>query len=204
VTGLPLQRTEVPGVYRRGSKFVVVYRVGGRQRKQSAGSLAEARAIKLERDGEARALLRGPTLHEFSLAWLDRYAGSGHDSLRDNTRREYGRLLVTFALTYFDRELGVRDMDRVAVQHFVDWLTSRRGRNGRLSDRSIGNAMTPLRLALDAAVADGLLNANPAEQVVFPASSRRSRVGAQGAALPHPPGARAAAGRGPGEVAAAL
>ncbi len=30
------------------------------------------------------------------------------------------------------------------------------------------NALTPLRLALDAAVAEGLLDANPAEQVVLP------------------------------------
>jgi hypothetical protein len=63
---------------------VVVYRAEGRQRKQSADTLVEARAIKLKRDGEARAKRRGPTLHEFSLSWLDRYAGSGHDSVRAN------------------------------------------------------------------------------------------------------------------------
>jgi integrase len=146
----------------------VVYRVEGRQRKQFAGTLAEARAIKVERDAEARALRRGPTLHGFSLSWLDRYAGAGHDSVRANTRREYRRLLVNFALTYFDREVRVRDLDRPAVQHFVDWLTTRPGRDGRLCDRSIGNVLTPLRLALDAAVAEGLLDVNPAEQVVLP------------------------------------
>ena len=93
----------------------------------TADTLAEARAIKLERDGEARALRRGPTLHGFSLSWLDRYAGTGHDSVRANTRREYRRLLVNFALTYFDREVRVRDLDRAAVQQFVDWLTTRPG-----------------------------------------------------------------------------
>src|SRR5829696_1794896 len=165
---LPLEPTELAGVYRRGSKFVVVYRVEGRQRKQSADTLADARAIKLQRDGEARAQRRGPTLHEFSLSWLDRYAGSGHDSVRANTRREYRRLLVNFALTYFEREIRLRDLDRAAVQRFVDWLTTRPGRAGRLCDRSIANALTPLRLALDAAVAEGLLDANPAEQVVLP------------------------------------
>ena len=165
---LPLQRTDAPGIYRRGSKYVVVYRVEGRQRKQYADTLAQARVIKLKRDGEARALRRGPTLHGFSLSWLDRYAGSGHDSLRSNTRREYRRLLVNFALTYFDREVRVRDLDRVAVQHFVDWLATRSGRAGRLCDRSIANALTPLRLALAAAVAEGLLDANPAEEVVLP------------------------------------
>jgi hypothetical protein len=38
----------------------------------------------------------------------------------------------------------------------------------RACDRSIANAPTPLRLALDAAVAEGLLDAYPAEQVVLP------------------------------------
>ena len=78
---LPLEPTEVPGVYRRGSKFVVVYRVAGRQRKQSVDTLADARAVKLQCDGEGRAQRRGPTLHEFSLSWFDRYAGTGHDSV---------------------------------------------------------------------------------------------------------------------------
>src|SRR5215218_5903014 len=114
------------------------------------------------------ALRRGPTLHGFSLSWLDRYAGSGHDSVRANTRREYRRLLVNFALPYFDREVRVRDLDRAAGQQFVDWLTTRPGRAGRLCDRSIANALTPLHLALDAAVAEALLDANPAEQVVLP------------------------------------
>jgi hypothetical protein len=49
----------------------------------------------------------------------------------------------------------VRDLDRAAVQQFVDWLTTHPGRGGRLCDRSIANALTPLRLALDAAVAEG-------------------------------------------------
>jgi hypothetical protein len=77
VSKLPLERTDAPGIYRRGSKYVVVYRVEGRQRKQYADTLAQARAIKLKRDGEARALRRGPTLHGLGLSWLDRYAGTG-------------------------------------------------------------------------------------------------------------------------------
>lgn len=168
MTTLPMERTDVLGVYRRGAKYVVVYREDGRQRKHSAGSLAEARAFKRERAARAGDRRRGPTLHEFALGWLDSYAGSGRDSLRENTRREYRRLLVTFALEYFDRGVRVREVDRAAVQRFVDWLTSRPGRKGRLCDRSIANAMTPLRLVLDAAVSNGLLEVNPAEGVVIP------------------------------------
>ena len=57
---LPLERTDAPGIYRRGLKYVVVYRVEGRQPKQYAGTLAEARAIssyateRRERCGVAR------------------------------------------------------------------------------------------------------------------------------------------------------
>jgi hypothetical protein len=116
VGALPLVRTEFPGVYRRGSRFVVVYRIGARQRKETVASLDEAVAIKLARDADARAERLGPTLHE--------YAGSGHDTMRANTRREYRRLLVNFALRYFDRELQLRDVDPVAMQQFVEWLVA--------------------------------------------------------------------------------
>jgi site-specific recombinase XerC len=105
--------------------------------------------------------------------------------VRENTRREYRRLLVNVALSYFDPEVRVGELDRAAAQHFVDWLTTRPGRNGRLCDRSIANALTPLRLALDAAVAEALLDANPAEQVVLPRAPRRSRLVDTRAALPH-------------------
>jgi len=52
----------VPGVHRRRSRLVVVYRVDGRERKQSADTMADGRAIKLQRDGKARAQRRGSTL----------------------------------------------------------------------------------------------------------------------------------------------
>jgi integrase len=168
MSGLPLERTAFPGVYRRGSRFVAVYRNGGRQRKQSAATFDEAVAMKLAREAQVRAERLGPTLHEYAMAWVERYAGSGRDTVRENTRREYRRLLATFALRYFNRELRLRDVDRPVVQHFVDWLTARPGRTGRLCDRSVANALTPLRAVLDAAVAEGLLERNPADVVVLP------------------------------------
>jgi len=168
VTGLPLVKTEFPGVYRRGSGFVVVYRSAGRQRKQTVATVEEAVAVKLARHAEVRMERRGPTLHGYALAWVGRYAGSGRDSVREHTRRQYRRLLARFALRYFDREVRVAEVDRVAVQQFVDWLIAQPGRKGRLSDRSVANALTPLRAVLDAAVAEGLLENNPAEAVLLP------------------------------------
>jgi hypothetical protein len=125
VTELPLEPTSCPGVYRRGSRFVAVYREGGRQRKKTTASFAQAREIKLAQSAAARAERRGPRLHSYALSWLDRYAGSGRDSLRDATRREYRRLLTTFAFRYFDHDPRLRDLDTASIQQFVDWLTNR-------------------------------------------------------------------------------
>jgi hypothetical protein len=146
-----LKRTAHPGVYRRGARYVAVYRRGGRQRKESAATFAEARAIKLGRDAEAQEQRRGPTLHDYALRWVTGHAGSGHDSVREQTREEYRRLLATFALSHFPADERLADLDRRALQGFIGWLTDRPGRRGRLSDRSIRNALTPLRRCLDAA-----------------------------------------------------
>jgi len=198
---LPLEPTDVPGIYQRGSRFVMVYRAGGRQRKQSVATLAEARALKLRRAGEARALRRGPTLHDLSLSWLDRYAGTGHDSVRENTRREYRRLLVNFALVYFDREVRVGDLDRAAVQHFVDWLTTRPGRDGRLCDRSIAKHSYAAAAGAGCCGRRGTAGRQPGDaRRAAAAASGAGMVGAR-APLPHPGRTRAPARRGPVEVA---
>jgi hypothetical protein len=94
--GVLLERTAHPGVYRRSGQYVAVYRREGRQRKESAATFAEARAIKLARDAEASEQRRGPTLHDYALRWVTGHAGSGHDSVREQTREEYRRLLATF------------------------------------------------------------------------------------------------------------
>jgi len=50
-----------------------------------------------------------------------------------------------------------RRLDREALQGFVSWLIAYRGERGRLSDRSIRNAVAPLRLCLLGAADEGLV-----------------------------------------------
>jgi integrase len=166
--GVLLERTTHPGVYRRGAQYVAVYRHGGRQHKESAATFAEARAIKLARDAEAREQRRGPTLHDYALRWATGHAGSGHDSVREQTREEYRRLLATFALSYFPADVRLADLNRRALQGFIGWLTDRPGRRGRLSDRSVRNALTPLRRCLDAAAHEGLIDSDLARSLILP------------------------------------
>ncbi|MDX6635029.1 MAG: hypothetical protein QOF06_1232 [Solirubrobacterales bacterium] len=163
-----LTRTSYPGVYRRGSRYVAVYRRGGRQHKEAAPSFACAREIKLARDAEARTERLGPTLHSYALEWVDCHAGLGHDTVSEPTRREYRRLLITFALRYFQPEFRLRELDRRAMQGFVSWLAAYRGPRGRLSDRSIANAVGPLRLCLENASREGLIEGEAVRSLVLP------------------------------------
>jgi integrase len=55
------------------------------------------------------------------------------------------------------------------LQGFIGWLTDRPGRRGRLSDRSIRNALTPLRRCLDAAAGEGLIDSDLMRSLVLPA-----------------------------------
>jgi integrase len=167
--GALLERTSHPGVYRRGWQYVAVYRRGKRQRKEFAATFAEARAIKLERDAEAREERRGPILHAYALSWAARHGGSGRDSVREQTRAEYRRLLAAFALSYFPTSVRLGDLDRRALQEFISWLTDRPGRDGRLSDRSIRNALTPLRRCFKAAAREGLVSDDLVGALVLPA-----------------------------------
>lgn len=64
------------------------------------------------------------------LQWVVSHAGSGHDTVREQTREEYRRLLASFALAYFPSSLRLGDVDRAALQGFIGWLTNRPGRRG--------------------------------------------------------------------------
>ncbi len=166
-----LERTLHPGVYKRGGKFVAVYRLDGRQIKESAATFADARAIKLRRDVEAATQRRGPILHDYALRWADTYRGRGHDAIRGQTREEYRRLLITYALHYFGPAVRLGELDRRTLQGFIGWIVDQTGPKGRLSDRSIRNAVTPLRACLRSAATEGLVSPELLSALVLP--SRR-------------------------------
>jgi integrase len=172
-----LKRTATPGVYARGSRWVAVYREDGRQRRRSASSFRAAREIKVRADAEEAARRAGPTLHGYALEWVDHYAGRGaHDVINDRTRREYRRLLITYALVYFEPELRLGDLDEQRVRGFVDWLCRPHANDGRrLRDRSVHNAVLPLRACLRHAASVGLVVDDVGAAIVLP-RRRRGRA----------------------------
>jgi hypothetical protein len=93
----PLQRTSVPGVYKRGSRYVVTYRVNGKQRRESARTLDDARRLKRAREAAAdRGTLAQSrvTFSEYATEWVERYHGCGSRGFREATRDDYRRDLA--------------------------------------------------------------------------------------------------------------
>ncbi|MEJ7775068.1 MAG: hypothetical protein WKF72_09695 [Nocardioidaceae bacterium] len=127
-----LVATKTPGIYRRqnadGSPgaYVVVYRAGGRQRKEYARTLSEARSIKSARKadtdrGEFQARSK-ITLREFLTEWIDRYGGKARRGFREGTREEYRRLLDQYAHAYFGERLRLVDLAPHDLARYVAWL----------------------------------------------------------------------------------
>jgi hypothetical protein len=86
-----LEKTKTPGVYRRGSRYVVVYYVDGKQRRESAANFELARKLKAAREAD---VARGEfhqqsrtTFAEYSMEWVSgtRAAAAASASRRATT-----------------------------------------------------------------------------------------------------------------------
>jgi integrase len=171
-----LTKTATPGIFKRGSRYVFSYRIDGRQRWESARTLDEARNVRSERITDAN---RGEleqrstvTLHEYAREWVERYQGTGRRGFREETRSEYRALLGKYALRYFAKGTPLGAVGPRQVAEFIAWLVKQpNGRKGTLSDKSVRNALGPLRATLASAKREGLIRENPVT----------------GAALPHRP-----------------
>src|SRR5687767_12923296 len=103
--------TRTPGVYKRGGRYVAVYYVDGKQKKESARTYDEARALKARREvdvarGEFHDASRTPFASYFR-EWVERYQGQGRRGFREGTRDEYRRLGKEYAIEFFGERLPI-------------------------------------------------------------------------------------------------
>ena len=74
-----------------------------------------------------------------------------------------------YALAYSAPDIRLRDVGPMQIAEFIGWLCrqpSRRG--GTLADRSVRNALKPVRIVLATARREGLIAHNPASEAVLP------------------------------------
>jgi integrase len=168
-----LEKTRTPGIFKRGSRYVFIYRVDGKQKWESARTLDEARRAKAARTtdierGEFEVRSR-VTLHEYAREWIKRYQGRGRRGFRDQTREEYDRMLEAYALKFFPAGVRLTEITPRRMAEFVAWLCDPAKQEGRdLGDQTVRNIVTPLRACLATAVREGLIRSNPARDVDLP------------------------------------
>jgi hypothetical protein len=95
MAGAKLEQTRWPGIYRRGARYVVVYRDrDGKQRKETARTLGDARTLKRRRDGGETNAAGRLTFGEYAREWVERHPA--RDSTRADYRRQLERWLIPF------------------------------------------------------------------------------------------------------------
>ena len=121
-----------------------------------------------ERERQAREGAE-PLLHEYAREVIARYIGTGRRGYREETRDEDRRLLERYALAYFASDIRLRDVGPLQVAEFIGWLCQQPSKHGgTLADRSVRNALKPLRIVLATARREGLIAHNPASEAVLP------------------------------------
>jgi integrase len=173
-----LRKTKTPGVFKRVDGagrtvgYVCVFRSAGRQRKRHARTYEEAKRVKRESETDRD---RGELQERAAVGflryvdeWVERYRGQGRRGFRESTREEYRRLIRAYAHHHFPRKLKLADVSTYALARFMDWLADEKEQGKRLSDRTIANAVIPLRAALATAKREGLIRHNPAQGLAMP------------------------------------
>jgi integrase len=136
----PMDKTNYPGIYRRGSRWVATWYAGGRQKKKSARTQAEARKLRAAMLGDvARGEFDEPSrvgFGEYAADWIERYHGRGKRGFRESTREEYRRSLQVYAFPFFDgqvahpgaprRALKLSEVRPPHIAAFVGWLADER------------------------------------------------------------------------------
>ncbi len=163
----PMVKTSAPGIYKRGSRYVVSYRVDGSQKWETAGSLAEARRLKAARvaaiDAGEFAVDSRVKFKDYASEWVSRYHGRGK-SVKAKTRDGYRRSLERHVYPRIGHIPLAKITTRTLNQFVADMATV----EPALSDNTIRNALNPVRSCLATAVDEGLLRYNPARGVYLP------------------------------------
>jgi integrase len=159
-----LEKTKTPGIYKRGGRYVAVYRDGrGHQRKAFAKTLKEARRVKAAKTtdvnrGEHRELSQ-ETFAAYAPKWIDTYGGRTKRGIGSDTRDDYRKALERHAIPFLGRlrlsEIEPRDIKALAKE-IAD---------SGVSAGTVRLQLAPVKALLAEAFEEGLIRANPAAGV---------------------------------------
>jgi integrase len=167
-----LVKTSDKGIFKRGNRYVVLYRDPlGKQRKQAARTLAEARTLRATltadiKRGEYRELSR-TTFVEFAPGWAKQYAGATNRGVGEGTRQDYAAALGLDAKTFEPLSptkravafFGRMRLTAIELRHVKQYVAELEAEG--LSPASVAKYVAPLRVLFGDALGDGLIRVNP-------------------------------------------
>lgn len=146
-----------PGIYRKGNRYVVVWRHRGQQRKKSFRTLDEARRFKGSAAAGDTAPLSRALFDVYARRWLETYNGRTRRGRPSSTTLDtYRHAIEAHAIPFFK---GMR-LAEIAPPDVRRWLDHMR-RHG-LKAATLRAYLAPVRAMFAEAVEDGLLKSNPA------------------------------------------
>lgn len=131
-----LIRTDVPGVYRRGRRYVAITRYRGRLVKTYHRTKGEAKEAKARRDSGERPTAREP-FARYAERWLVEYRGRTAKGLAPSTRADNAYAIREYAIPFFGTK-AIGDVGPLDVKQFIEHLaTLRQKRRRRLPDGTV-------------------------------------------------------------------
>jgi integrase len=159
-----LEKTRYPGIYKRGSRYVITWEYRGRQRKESFATITEAREAKGNRTaGEKRPRSR-VRFGDYFEEWIESYAGRTSRGFSETTRPEYRRPITAHAVPRW-KTWKLADIEPADVRDLFGQM-----RRDDCSTSQIKKLRAALSVMFATAVEDGVLRSNPILGVRIPAA----------------------------------
>lgn len=158
-----LEKTSTPGIYKRGSRYVIVWQHRGRQYREAFRTLAEAREAKAQRRaGDSRPTSR-IKFGDYFEKWIETYAGRTARGFSETTRPEYRRVINQHAVPAWET-WRLADIEPGDVRDLFGKM-----RNADATTAQIKKLRAALSPMFATAVEDGLIRSNPVQGVRIPA-----------------------------------
>jgi integrase len=158
-----MEKTRTPGIYKRGSRYVVIWRHRGTQHKSFHRTYEEAREAKAQRAAGDKRPVAKVRFESYFDEWIETYAGRTARGFSETTRPEYRRPIETYALPRW-RAWKLAEIEPADVRELFGQMRR---------DEQTTSAIKKLRGALSAmfatAVDDGAVRSNPVAGVRIPA-----------------------------------
>jgi len=151
----PLVKTRTAGIYKRGSRYVVVWKHKGRQHKESFRTFDEAREAKGRRMSGDRRKPARIKVCDYAGSWIDSYRGRTSKGFSETTRAEYRRDLDQHVVPYF----GHVCLDEIEAQDVKRWLLHLEDRGASAS--AVRKAKATLSAMFGDALEEGKVRFNP-------------------------------------------